>query len=473
MTLSNNQNDDHQSEATASTPAAAVSVKPSLAIAPDALAHDVFEAVEEAVKEPRLQRLGFKLFEKSLLAMDRGALTVTYPDGRQVTYGNNAAEGVAELTIHHPRFFRTILLFSHVGFGEAYVEGDWDTPDVYAVIRWFLLNMEASTVLEGSPKKEFWLNCLGFINLVGHLLKPNSVTGSKAHIEAHYDLSNDLFQTFLDPSMTYSSGLFLTGEESLEQAQEQKYKALCEKLQLKEGESVLEIGCGWGGLSMYMARHYQCRIKAITISKKQYDWAKSAVEAAGLAHLIQVSYLDYRHVVGQFDKIVSVEMIEALGDDHYETFFAACNQLLKPDGLLVLQMILCPDHRFGILKRNVDFIQKHIFPGSLIPSLGRLTQAAQLTGELGLFELSDMGLSYAQTLRCWLEAFDAHRPQVEALGFDELFIRKWRYYLQYCEAAFAMRQLTVSQAVFTRPNNQRLMNQHGLRQATTKGGSDS
>jgi cyclopropane-fatty-acyl-phospholipid synthase len=253
--------------------------------------------------------------------------------------------------------------------------------------------------------------------------------------------------------MTYSSALFSTRAQSLESAQIAKYDRLCRQLKLKPEDQVLEIGTGWGGFCCHAARNYGCKITTVTISAEQFKYASEISQKEGLAGQVEVKLQDYRNLTGLFDKIVSIEMIEAVGDRYLETYFAKCHELLKPQGLLALQMITCPDSRHDSLRKNVDWIQKHIFPGSLLVSIHRVNEALRQTGDLFLHDLKDLGLSYAETLRRWRSAFNQNEAAVRSLDFDTRFIRKWNYYLSYCEAAFAMRNISVVQAVYTRPNN--------------------
>jgi cyclopropane-fatty-acyl-phospholipid synthase len=253
--------------------------------------------------------------------------------------------------------------------------------------------------------------------------------------------------------MTYSSALFTAPEQSLEDAQRAKYDALCRHLRLKPGDRVLEIGSGWGGFACHAAKHYRCHVTTVTISQSQCDYALARFVREGVADRVEIRLQDYRDIEGQFDKIVSIEMMEALGDRYLDVYFAKIHSLLKRDGLVALQYITVPDSRHRELRRGVDWIQKHIFPGSLLLSVGRVNEAINRTGDLSLFEIQDLGDSYAQTLRLWCDSFNAQREAVRALGFDERFVRKWNYYLSYCEAAFAMRNISVVQAVYARPNS--------------------
>jgi cyclopropane-fatty-acyl-phospholipid synthase len=414
-----------------------------------------------------LNRLAKPLVLNALKAMSQGHIALTLPDGETHCLGKvnkppetrslNSSGYNATIQVNNPDFFSKILLYGHIGFGEAYMAGDWDTDDIREVISWAILNVDSSPVLEGAKNHSLALNALGMLNRLAHLLRPNSLHSSKANIREHYDLSNDFFALFLDDSMTYSSARFLSPEQDLASAQTEKYDALCRKLQIKPTDHILEIGTGWGGFSLHAARHYGCRITTTTISLEQAALAAERFQEAGLAEQITLEVKDYRLLTGQYDKIVSIEMLEAVGDAYMEPFFRQCGTLLKPNGLLGLQMILCPDNRYKLLKDNVDFIQKHIFPGSLLPSLARITQAMNRhqdsAGGLFMFDLEDMGASYARTLAIWHDRFNQELPAILSLGFDESFIRKWNYYFKYCQAAFEMRNITVAQAIYTRANN--------------------
>lgn len=399
------------------------------------------------------QKLSRDLVISALQQMRRGRMEITCADGLRVVIGDEGEPITANIDVRANAFFEKCLLYSHIGFAESYMDGDWETNDIKSVISWFVLNLEDSTVFEGSGGKKAFMNTLGWLNRASHLMRNNSIVGSKKNISEHYDLSNELFALFLDPTMTYSSAKFSSPGMSLEEAQMEKVDSMCRKLRLLPSDHLLEIGSGWGTLAIHAARKYGCRVTTITISDQQFEYAKKRITESGLSSQIDVRMCDYRYMEGMFDKIVSIEMIEAVGDRYMETFFSAINQLLKPHGLLGLQMITCPDSRYKILRDNVDFIQKYIFPGSLLPSVGRVNQALNRTGTLNIFELEDIGLSYAKTLDIWHENFNRRLSDVKALGFDDRFIRKWNYYFKYCSAAFAMRNITAVQAIYTRPNN--------------------
>lgn len=400
----------------------------------------------------------FMLFKKLVLdsfkPLTRGSLAVRLPDGEERVFGGLSHDLRARLIIYDENFFRRCVLFGPIGFAESYLAGEWDSPDLTKVLAWFVINADDTSAMRTrSGRTSLALNIFNFIDRWRHGLRPNSLRKSRDNIREHYDLSNEFFRLWLDPTMTYSSGYFDPPELSLEAAQEKKYARLCEKLHLVASDHVLEIGSGWGGFSIYAAKTYGCRITTITISEQQYEEAVVRIEKAGLQDLINLQLRDYRTLTGQYDKIASIEMLEAVGDRYVDGFFAHCEALLKPRGLLGLQAILCPDDQYPILRDGVDFIQKHIFPGSLLMSVGRITQALHKAGRLNLLDYEDMAPFYARTLQIWRENFEANLEDVRHQGFDEEFVRKWRYYLCYCEAAFGARHITVAQIVYSRPNN--------------------
>lgn len=399
-----------------------------------------------------------KIFFKAMSSMKRGSLRIILPDGEQVVIGdpNSSFDPKFHSALVHvkdPVFFKKSVLYGDIGFSESYLTGDWDTDSIENVISWFILNVDDSPSLSGAKKKLFHLDLFNLGNKFLHFLRKNTLTGSKKNIVEHYDLGNKFYKLFLDPSMTYSSAYFEELEETLEEAQTKKVDKLCQKLKLNPSDHLLEIGSGWGFLSIHAAKNYGCRVTTVTLSEEQYSFAKERIEKEGLSDKIEIRIQDYRKLEGEFTKIVSVEMLEAVGDAFYETFFQKCQDLLTKDGIMALQVITCPDSRFTSFKNGIDFIQKHIFPGSLLPSIGRMNQAINRTGNLYLFHLEDMGLSYAKTLRIWLKSFEENILEVRNQGYNETFIRKWRYYLAYCAAAFQMRNISVIQSVYVRPNN--------------------
>jgi cyclopropane-fatty-acyl-phospholipid synthase len=355
-----------------------------------------------------------------------------------------------------PAFFRRCVLFGDIGFGESYVEGEWETDSIERVISWAILNLENAPNLSGSRVRHLGLNLLKFYNRALHLFRPNRPAQARRNIAEHYDLGNDFYQLWLDPGLTYSAALFSSPDQTLADAQTAKYEALCRKLHLRPGDRVLEIGGGWGGFASHAVQHHGCHVTTVTISRAQYDHARARFAREGLVDRIELRLQDFRQITGRFDKIVSIEMMEALGDRYLGAFCAKLDEVLAPDGLAGLQYITVPDTRYEELRRGVDWIQKHVFPGSILLSVGRVNATLNRTSNLFLHDLEDLGASYARTLRVWQENFARQQEAVRRLGFDERFARKWNYYLQYCEAAFARRNISVVQAIYTRPNNPRL-----------------
>lgn len=408
------------------------------------------------------------LYQRAVLTrlngMTRGRLAIALPDGTRRDFGAHPKHGTpsspstcadASMTIHREAFFRKCFWSGDIGFGESFIDGDWNSADLTAVIAFFILNLENAPTLSGSRRGSTALNLLRFANRLGHILRPNTRTIARRNIGKHYDLSNDFFALWLDPSMMYSAAKWPAHAPhlSLGAAQREKNDALCRKLRLKASDHVLEIGTGWGGWSIQAAHDYGCRITTLTISQQQFEYARRRIREAGLEGRVDVQLCDFRDVRGQFDKIVSIEMVEALGHRYQATFAEVVSRLLKPEGLLALQFITCPDGRYDEFRRGVDFIQKHIFPGSLLLSVNRMNALLTRAGGFVQHELEDLGPDYARTLRIWRENFSARLEEVRALGFDERFIRKWTYYLCYCEAAFALRNISVVHTLHTRPNN--------------------
>ena len=413
----------------------------------------------EAVTHPTqgfAERMVIRLLEK----MPCGGLRLEYTDGRLRHFGKPGAPVTAKVILRDDAgFFKRCAFYGNIGMGEAYTDGLWDTDDIAAVISWFILNVNALQGAESSSSKLPGVNLLNIINWFRHLRRENTVATSRKNIAEHYDLGNEFYQLWLDPSMTYSSARFESAGQSLADAQHAKYDALCRKLKLKPSDKVLEIGCGWGGFARHAARYYGCHITGVTISEAQAAFARQRIIKEGLQDRIEIRIQDYRHITGSYDKIASVEMLEAVGDKYHHSFFAKCAEVLTPAGLLGVQMITVPDCSYRSLKKNVDWIQKHIFPGSLLLSVGRINEVLIKTGDLFMHDLEDLGADYARTLATWHDNFNAARDSVKTLGFDDPFVRSWNYYLKYCEAAFATRNISVVQAIYTRPNNPSLHHQ--------------
>ncbi len=406
------------------------------------------------------------LYRRAVIAalrpMKHGVLRMILPDGSEMTIGSGsnparAAHGLhATMRVKDEQFFKRCFYFGDIGLAESFMAGEWESDELDEVIAWFILNHERSQSQSGSRIGQRILGWLGWANQLGHRLRANDMANSRKNIAAHYDLSNEFFATFLDPSMTYSSGLFRTGEESLAEAQEAKYERICRMLELKPGMRLLEIGGGWGAFSRMAAEKFGCHVTTLTISERQYEWAGALRSQHGLETAIDLRLLDYRRMTGQFDRIVSIEMLEAVGHEYFDTFFAKCEELLAPNGVVALQVITAPETRYEAMRKGVDFIQKHIFPGGHIPSVGALLESVYRSTPFTLHDLHDFGDSYAKTLRMWSDEFESQRERVRSLGFDEVFLRKWRYYMMYCEAGFQMRHISVVQMTLTRPNNHSL-----------------
>ncbi len=393
----------------------------------------------------------------SFVNMTRGCLRLELPDHTAHTVGEAAVPThLAQIRVRREAFFKKCFWTGDIGFAESYIDGDWDTPDLTAVIAHFIRNVDTAPTLSGSRRAQVHaLNLLRLANRAGHLLRANTRAMARRNISEHYDLSNDFFALWLDPSMMYSAARWPAHAPQLplEAAQREKNDLLCRQLRLQPADHVLEIGTGWGGWSIHAARNYGCRVTTVTISQQQFDLARRRVAAAGLSGRVDVQLRDFRDLTGHFDKIVSIEMLEAIGHRNQETFAGVVSRLLKPEGLLALQFITCPDARYDQFRRGVDFIQKHIFPGSLLLSLNRMNALLSRSGGFILHAADDFGPDYARTLRLWRENFHARLEQVRALNFDERFIRKWTYYLCYCEAAFALRNISVVHTLHTRANN--------------------
>jgi cyclopropane-fatty-acyl-phospholipid synthase len=396
----------------------------------------------------------------SFSGMRRGRLELGLPDGTVAVFGAGGEDlplgvsGTARIRVRREAFFKKCVLTGDIGFAESFMDGDWTSPDLVAVISWFILNVEDAPTMSGSGRaRGIALNLLRFTNRIGHALRPSTRANARRNISEHYDLSNDFFFLFLDPSMMYSAARWTRAGMTLEEAQEAKNERLCQLLRLSADDHVLEIGTGWGGWALHAARNHGCRVTTVTLSRQQFDYATRRVAQAGLAGQIEVRLHDFREIEGKYDKVVSIEMIEALGHGYLPDFCRVVNNALKPDGLLAMQFITCPDNRYGQFRRGVDFIQKHIFPGSLLLSLNRVNDLLSQEAGMVLHGSDDMGPDYAFTLRRWGESFRQRVSEVHALGFDERFVRKWSYYLAYCEAAFALRNISVVQTVHSRPNN--------------------
>ena len=361
------------------------------------------------------------------------------------------------LRVHDAAFYRALAANGSVGAGEAYMDGDWDCDDLVALVRLLVRNRE---LLDGM---ETGLARLGGLAMRGlHALRRNSRGGSRRNIAAHYDLGNEFFRLFLDDDLMYSSAMFASPADTLEQASGRKLRRICEKLDLHESDHLLEIGTGWGGMAIFAAREYGCRVTTTTISERQHALACERVRAAGLDGRITLLRRDYRDLEGTYDKLISIEMVEAVGHQFLDGYFEKCAGLLAPGGLALVQAITIEDHRYAQALNSVDFIKRHVFPGSFIPCASVLVESAARAGRLRLLNLEDFGDSYALTLRHWRLRFEAHREQARALGLDERFLRLWEFYLCYCEGGFLEHAISDAQLLLAAPGNARAQYLPGL-----------
>ncbi|MBN1471953.1 MAG: class I SAM-dependent methyltransferase [Syntrophaceae bacterium] len=384
----------------------------------------------------------FRLLQK----ISVGQLTIWLPDGQEIHFGDRDSSLSADMTISDYRFFSDVILRGEVGLGESFMQGMWNTGDIAGLFRLFIRNRHS--LKEGYPVAAWFISWT--IRLLDKARK-NTRIGSRKNIEQHYDLSNEFFQKFLDPSMLYSCGIYASENDTCEAAQKNKINSIIQKAQIKATDHVLEIGCGWCGFAVEAVKQTQCRLTGITVSQAQYELALNRIKSEGLEKNIKICLQDYREIEGLYDKIVSIEMLEAVGHRYFGKFFQCCDRLLKPGGLLVIQVITIPDQRYKEYRRERDWIQKYIFPGGLLPSVTILSEAATRYSSFIMENLNDIGTNYAVTLKDWRRKFLSNIESVSAMGFNKVFQRKWEYYLSICEAGFAERVLGDIQVVFRKP----------------------
>ncbi len=382
-----------------------------------------------------------------LAPMHDGQLRVRDAFG-EVLLGDGRGPLQATVTIDDPAFYRKVAAQGSVGAGESYIHGDWRCDDLVALVRLLVRNRDLLDGMERGPAR-----AAGWLLRGWNRLRRNSREGSRRNIAAHYDLGNDFFALFLSPDLMYSSALYAQADEPLEVASTRKLDRICQQLQLQPGDRVVEIGTGWGGFAVHAARHYGCHVTTTTISAKQHALAVQRVQDAGLQERVTVLMQDYRDLQGQFDKLVSIEMIEAIGAEFLDTYMGTLQRLLKPDGVALLQAITIEDHRYEQARRSVDYIKRFVFPGSFIPSINAIMAAKTRASDLQLIAQQDFGHSYALTLRAWRQRFLAQRAAVQAQGFDERFCRLWEFYLAYCEGGFLERSIGVSHLLLARPGH--------------------
>ena len=389
------------------------------------------------------------LFRK-LAHLDQGRLTLVEGDEKHEFGTPTAGEPDIEVFFHTARVYRQLILGGSLGAAESYIRGDWDCENLVDLMRLLCRNPSANGSLEGGPSRLF-----GPIRAMAHRWRRNTLGGSRRNIATHYDLGEDFFSLFLDGTMAYSCGIFATPQTTLQDASRAKFDRVCHRLELAESDHVLEIGSGWGGFAVYAARTYGCRVTATTLSTRQYEFTLRRIEEERLADRVTVLNQDYRKLTGQFDKIASLEMIEAVGHKYFDTYFRACSNLLSPQGMMLLQAITIPDQRFERYRRSVDFIQRYVFPGGCLPSLGAICGSVGRATDLLPVHLEDLTAHYVRTLRHWRDRFRKNLDKVRALDFSEEFIRLWEFYFAYCEAAFHERMIGDIQLLLQKPGCRR------------------
>ena len=401
------------------------------------LSIDSPDFLQQAARSRRLDRFARRMLLDKLQHLHHGEITLVEPGGSR-TFGRADASFPlsATLTVNSPVFFSDVAFGGAVGAGESYIHGNWESSDLVALGRILLRNrdvldsMEGGAALLARPLKK-----------VFHWLNRNTRSGSRRNIAAHYDLGNDFYSLWLDPQMMYSCAWYETPETALEEAAIAKLDRICQRLGLGPGDRVVEIGTGWGGFAVHAAKNYGCHVTTTTISREQHEYARQRIEGEGLGDRITLLRDDYRDLDGQYDKLVSIEMIEAVGHEYLDTFFRKCSSLLKPDGQMLLQAITIADQRYDYARRNVDFIKRYVFPGGFLPSVTAMTSSLTRVTDLRAVNIEDIGLHYAWTLRDWRERFFARIEEVRAQGFSDEFIRLWDFYLTYCESAFLERAI--------------------------------
>ncbi|WP_111979832.1 SAM-dependent methyltransferase [Algibacillus agarilyticus] len=368
---------------------------------------------------------------------------ILFIDGTSKTgLGNTESLTHAQIIIHHDAAYRLFVRGGSIGAAEAYIQGLWSSPDLTKVILFFA---QCQKELDAIEQKAGWLSHLKTKFL--HYVNRNTQSGSKKNILAHYDLGNDLYTRFLDPEMMYSAAIYPSNTSTLDEAQVHKLDTICKKLELKPTDHLIEIGTGWGGMAIYAAQHYGCKVTTTTISDAQHQYAQDRINNLGLNDKITLLKKDYRELTGKYDKLVSIEMIEAVGYDFFQTFFEQCNALLKPQGKLLIQAITIADQRFEHYLNNVDFIQRYIFPGGFLPSITEMCKHITQHTDMVVENIDDIGLDYARTVNDWNQRFNAAWPELKQLGYDETFKKLWNYYLHYCEGAFLARSISTVHVV--------------------------
>lgn len=399
----------------------------------------------ESERSSFLTRLLRRVVLSSLKNINGGQITLVDGLFREETGISSSDSLSATITVRDPRFYRRAVLGGSLGAAESYLDGDWECDDLATLFRIIARDLQSDASIEGRATA-----VARRIARLGHWLARNTRLGSRKNIEAHYDLGDDFFRLFLDPTMMYSSAVFEREDMTLLEAQVARLERICCKLDLRPSDHVLEIGTGWGGFALYAARNFGCRVTTTTISKNQFETAKERIRQADLEDRVTVLYEDYRDLMGKYDQLVSIEMIEAVGHQYFDAYFRQCGRLLKSGGQMLLQAIVMPEKRYKQYLRSVDFVQKYIFPGGCLPSITAMQQSVSKQTDLRLLELKDFASHYARTLREWRSRFHNNLEDVRRLGYPDRFVRMWDYYLSYCEAAFEERAVGVMQAVWGR-----------------------
>ena len=399
-----------------------------------------------------MQKLWNKFGDNFFSKIKIGTLEVIYKDGTIKLYGEKKIEEKITLEIYNNRFFTRVMLYGDIGFSESYIDEDFETSNLTKLIELALLNAKYLGTTSENEKNKL-INLMPVFNKIKHSLRKNSKTNSRKNISAHYDLSNDFYKLMLDETMMYSSAVFSHKNEDLYEAQKNKLEKLSSKLNLKEGSKVLEIGSGWGAMALHLANDKGCEVTTVTLSVEQKKLCEDRFKEHSVEDKIDILLKDYRDLNGKFDAIIAVEMFEAVGREYFHIFFKKCQELLKPSGVLVLQVITIPDQRYKAYSKGSDFIQKYIFPGGHLPSILKILETTSKHTRLNLNHLEEFTEHYAKTLNIWHENFENNLDEVKKLGFDDYFIRMWKMYLNYCEAGFLTRNINLHQLVFTRDQN--------------------
>jgi cyclopropane-fatty-acyl-phospholipid synthase len=409
------------------------------------IATDTQENLGAGKRSGFLNTLAKRAVTRRLDALTQGVIGLQDDSGQSV-HGSDASGRGATIRVHNPDFYRESILGGGLGFAESYLDGLWETPDLTELLRIFVRDISVAHNTDRGLAR-----LRNPLLRIGSYMRRNTRDGSRRNIAAHYDLGNEFFSLFLDETMTYSSGIFYSPENTLQEASVNKLDRICRKLQLNPGDHVLETGTGWGSFAIHAATNYGCRVTTTTISAQQHEVAKQRIEAAGLTDRVTLLLEDYRNLQGSYDKLVSIEMIEAVGHAYLKTYLGACSDLLNPDGQMLLQVISMPNQRYQSYLRTTDFIQKHVFPGSCCPSLNAVSDAITNATDMRCVQYEDITPHYAQTLELWRQRFEARLEEVKALGYPPEFIRMWRYYLSYCIAGFAERYIGVGQMLINKP----------------------